>query len=294
MKVKGPLTWLLLAGCFFMQSASVAADRGLGNPLFAMSTGTDPRNLTPRQQARTLRELGYAGIGWTLIDVAEMLEALDANGLKMFTLYAGARIDDEDHAYDPRLPEAIRLLRGRDTIIWLALTSSNYPASSPKGDPEAVAVVREIADMAAESRLRVAIYPHHGAWVECIEDAVRVARQVDRDHVGVTFNLCHWLRASRGQHLKRKLLLARPMLFVVTINGADLDGSWDRLIQPLDRGSYDVFRVVRTLHDMGYRGPVGLQGYGIPGDARENLARSMAAWKAFSTRIAAERRPEKR
>jgi len=41
------------------------------------------------------------------------------------------------------------------------------------------------------------------------------------------------------------------------------------------------------LKDLGYRGPVGLQCYGIPGDARDHLAQSMAAWRAMNERLAA-------
>jgi hypothetical protein len=36
---------------------------------------------------------------------------------------------------------------------------------------------------------------------------------------------------------------------------------------------------LKTLDELGYTGPVGLQCFGIGGDAREHLARSMAAWR---------------
>lgn len=36
------------------------------------------------------------------------------------------------------------------------------------------------------------------------------------------------------------------------------------------------------LKELGYEGPIGLQCYGIGGDTREHLARSMAAWKQLS------------
>ena len=36
---------------------------------------------------------------------------------------------------------------------------------------------------------------------------------------------------------------------------------------------------VQKLRDAGYKGPVGLQGYSIPGDPRENLAASMKTWR---------------
>jgi hypothetical protein len=54
---------------------------------------------------------------------------------------------------------------------------------------------------------------------------------------------------------------------------------WSRLIRPLGDGSFDAGEVVRLLDDIGSRGPVGLQGYGIKRPAREHLAASMAGWK---------------
>ena len=61
---------------------------------------------------------------------------------------------------------------------------------------------------------------------------------------------------------------------------------WDRLIQTLDRGSFDVGRVLRTLKQLDYTGPIGLQCYAIPGDSRENLTRSMSAWRKLNASAA--------
>jgi len=86
-----------------------------------------------------------------------------------------------------------------------------------------------------------------------------------------------------GKDLAASLKAAQPYLFCVTINGADAGGtSWKELIQPLDRGTYDVFQLLRLLRKMKYTGPIGLQHYGIGGDARENLEHSMEGWKRLS------------
>jgi len=50
----------------------------------------------------------------------------------------------------------------------------------------------------------------------------------------------------------------------------------------LDRGSFDVRQLLKALNELGYTGPIGLQGYGIGGDVYENLKRSMEAWRRFS------------
>lgn len=55
-------------------------------------------------------------------------------------------------------------------------------------------------------------------------------------------------------------------------------GGWDKLIQTLDRGQYDVFGFLKALRTTGY----GLQCYAIKGDRRENLKRSIGAWREFA------------
>ena len=69
---------------------------------------------------------------------------------------------------------------------------------------------------------------------------------------------------------------------MVTINGAKVGSKTiPELIQPLDRGDFDNRELLATLRDIGYRGPIGLQCFGIPGDAREHLQRSMNVWKTW-------------
>jgi len=234
-----------------------------------------------------VKELGYAGIGCTAgKGLAEMAEELDKNGLRLFTVYLGVNIDPDQQKYGPELREAITVLKGRNAMLWLFVTSNKHKPSSPEGDARAVEVIREIADMAAENGVRVALYPHSGFWVERVEDAVRVTKKVNRKNVGVTFNLCHWLKVDEEKNMRALIKSAMPYLFVVTINGADSGAKdWKGLIQTLDRGSFDMNRFLRTLEDCGYTGPIGLQGYGIGGDAYENLKRSMNAWLQLSKQL---------
>ncbi|MCD4726256.1 MAG: sugar phosphate isomerase/epimerase, partial [Pirellulales bacterium] len=100
---------------------------------------------------------------------------------------------------------------------------------------------------------------------------------------GASFNLCHFLKLDDEKNLERRIQESMPYLFVVSINGADGGQTnqmdWGRLIQTLDRGSFDVGRVLKILGRLGYSGPIGLQCYAIPGDPYENLKRSMQAWQ---------------
>jgi hypothetical protein len=47
--------------------------------------------------------------------------------------------------------------------------------------------------------------------------------------------------------------------------------------------------MLKKLHALGYKGPIGLQCYLVPGDREDNLKRSMAAWLKFANRIASEK-----
>jgi len=263
-----------------------SAGPGLTNPFFAFDNGTGRGHLTPEAQATMLRELGYAGVGYTgAKNIPAMLEALDEYDLKMFSIYVGVKIGPGGPTYDPDLAEGIKALKGRDTIVLLFITGD-----APDADVQAVQVVREIADMADRSGLRVALYPHTGFYVARVEDALRVVGKSDRKNVGVSFNLCHWLKLDKEENMKPLITATMPHLFLVSINGADRgktnNMNWDRLIQTLDRGNFDVYYFLKTLKKLGYHGPIGLQCYGIQGDIRQNLKRSMNAWHKFVARMA--------
>ena len=254
----------------------------LANPFFAFDNGTGrDQKAALEEQAELVKRTGYAGLGYTgALRVPEMLKALESRGLKLFSIYVAVRVDGDKPSYDAALPEAIRQLNGHGTVIWLIVQGA-----APDGEERAVRMVREVADMAAESGLRVVLYPHIGFYVGRIEDALRIRKLADRPNVGVTFNLTHFLAVKDEPNLDQRLRGALPYLEMVSINGAEHEGGWDRLIQPLDRGEFDVFGLLKKLVAAGYKGPIGLQCYQVPGDIEDNLKRSMAAWRKFKDRM---------
>lgn len=276
---------------FLGRSATVFSDEPSAtkskrtSPFFAFDNGTGRGQLPPRQQAEMLREFGYDGIGYTGAQgIPEMLEALDAKNLKMFSIYVAANVGTDGPSYDANLKQAIKELDGRETCIWLTLRGGK--PSTDQYDDQAVAVVREIAAAAAESGLRVVLYPHVGFYVARLEDGLRIAEKVDRENVGTAFNLCHFLKLDDASKLEAALQRAMPHLFLVSINGADQGDTkrmgWDRLIQTLDRGDFPMDELLKTLKRFGYDGPIGLQCYAVKGDIRDNLRRSMVAWRKLT------------
>jgi sugar phosphate isomerase/epimerase len=276
----------------FLASCGAPVREGLANEFFAMDTGTiDANHKTAEAQAKMVKELGYAGIAYWEgnpkrgdYDLRDMLRELDRNGLKIWPLYVGVWLDKGKPKYEESLPEAIELLRGRDAMVWLHIMSEEYEKSSPEGDERAVEIIREVADMADDAGVRVALYPHVNEWLEQHDDALRVVEKVGKGNVGLSFNLIHRLLIEGDEGIDEQLERLRPYLFTVTINGSSKTGS----IETLDKGEFDVYQLLSTLKGLGYDGPVGLQGWGIKGDVRDNLARSMTAWRKFGGRLAAE------
>jgi sugar phosphate isomerase/epimerase len=264
---------------------SSASSPPFRHAFFVMENGVkDEKHPTAESQARVVKELGLDGMSVEtgLDGIPERLAALDREGLSLFAIYTPAWLDGDKPKYDPKLPEVIKQLKGRPTVLWLTLQSVAHKPSTEEADAGAVEIVREVADLARESGIRIVLYPHAFFWMERAGDAVRIARKVDRKNVGMTFNLCHWLRFERPETLEARLQTAKPYLMHVTINGAEESGdNWERLIQPLGSGAYDVSRVLKVLKKLGYGGPVGLQCYGVKGDKYDNLKRSMAAWRAM-------------
>ena len=264
-----------------------AEEPALPNDFFAMDTGTkDASHQTAREQVQMIKDLGYAGIGVQGFEGLDaMLQELDQARLKLYNIYFLVDIDPGKEPYDTRLKEAVQRLRGRDVMLWTAVTSRRFKPSSEEGDPDALRILGAIADLASESGLKVALYPHTSYWLERLEDALRLARKLNRANVGVTFNLCHWMRVDDETNLRPLLQAAAPHLLVASINGADSNCKgcdWSRLIQTLDRGSFDVSSVLEILKEIGFHGPIGLQAYGIGGSAYDNLQRSMKAWQEMT------------
>jgi len=189
-------------------------------------------------------------------------------------------------AYDPRFTNVLSLVKGRNVQFCLLIGGAQ--ASDAAADPRGVAVLRDMSDLARESGAQLLLYPHVSNWIERIEDSVRVAAKVDRPNVGAMFNLCHWLRVDKNRDYASLLKLAMPRLWAVSINGADERDEkpgWDRYIQPLDGGDFDLGKFLKTLKQVGYKGPIGLQCYGIGGDTREHLARSIRAWQQLGLNL---------
>ena len=255
------------------QSGAVASklDR-----FFALNISRGAMNEPPEKRVRWAKGAGYVGqLHLGTANMAKVIKAHDAEKLRLFAVYFPVNIAGGKLPGD--LAAAVEAMKGHKTVLWLGLTGGK--ASATDLDDKAIAIVREAADIAAKSGLQVALYPHTGFYGEKIDDVIRIAGKADRKNVGVTFNLCHFLKAERGKDWKKALDRAGKKLFVVSISGADTDSdNWDKLIQPLDKGRFDMAAFLAYLDKIKFAGPVGVQDYGVAGDPGETLKRSYDAY----------------
>lgn len=268
---------LLAAGSCFAQ--------GLSGDFFAFDNGTGRDQKLPfEEQAALLKRAGYAGMGVYsgTARIPELLQALDAQKLRLLSIYVHSYVDGRSPAIDPGIPEAIRQFAGRETMLMLTVQGGRGPGAEER----AVENVRHVADLAAAHGLRVCLYPHYNFYVETTPDALRIARKTGRANVGVALNLFHavWFHLNRcGEgHVDLAPLIRQslPHLLMVSLNGIKFENG-TAVITTLGDGTYDVGAFVRQLSAAGYRGPVALQSYLVKGDLQEHLTRSRRAWDRF-------------
>lgn len=279
---------LLGQGVLLAKDAPAAVDaKNPFYPQFCFGFGASNAGYaTPAEQMKLLRELGYDGYSHYKVDgLSDVLKALDENHLKLFQFYIQVSFDAGKPKYDARLKEALALLKGRDTVVSLLIDGK---ASSPaEWERQAVDAIREIADIAADDELRVAVYPYY----KSVQDTIRLVRNAERKNVGVIFSLTFFSLVEDEKDIEATLTSAMPWLFAVNINGTESGykgKDLTRVIQTLDRGSFDNLKVLRTLRRLGYTSPIGLHCCYVHGDVRDSLTRSMKAWNDLFSRLNAE------
>jgi sugar phosphate isomerase/epimerase len=249
-------------------------------PFYAMDTGLGGPDVPAIEaKVKLLAKLGYTGVDYSLNhqQLPKWIEELDKNNLQLWAVYTSPLLEDP---MDPGLAGSIRLMKGRKTRVELAIRSKGLKRSDPAGDQMGVDLLKRVSDLCADAGPVASVYPHTGFWTERVEDGVRLARLVDRKNVGANFNLVHYKWVKPNPPLEPLLKDALPHLMTVTINGL----AGDKIVS-LDQGDYDLAAFLATLRKVGYTGPVGLQGYGVPGPSEEHLGRSMTTWRELTKKV---------
>lgn len=276
----------LLASLFFASALCVSA---AAVPFefypFDSGVGRGKPEWTPERQAAVLKELGYSGIGYNYQGpqkLAEWQKAFDAQGLKIFSIYVASTIGKPL----PKLDEALALLKGRETFVWLNMAMPNNAVpQEPRDsmDKEALEIIRSVCVSAKQYGVNVVLYGHKNLYIETAEDGLRLLEKAGCENLFISMNLCHELAFGNLNRLEEIARKCAPHLRLVSINGAEV-GSIKKILR-LDQGDFDPVPMLKALKACGYKGPVGLQCFQVPGDVRENLVADMDAWKKISAKV---------
>ena len=245
----------------------------------------------PKLHIKLLKERGYGGVMLSLKDdpgrwkyLPAYLEAMKEHGIRLTAIHA--RFYLEDGTYPQVIKDNLPLLKGTKVVFIPSVGSrTKMDRKDPKAVAMAVKILREMSDDAKKYELGgVAPYMHIGNWIETIDDNVRIAKAVDRRNVGVMFHLHHWqaVGGRKIEKLRADLLKAKPYLMVVVIQGTDQDKATHKI---LGEGNYDMVPLVKALHEMDYRGPLGTMGYTQNGDIPGKLERAYKSWEKIRDEV---------
>jgi sugar phosphate isomerase/epimerase len=270
----------ILLLCISKMSVAAEPQVPFSSGLYVFQNGMKFKSV--EEGVKLIKSLGYQGVGSAYPrDLSNLKTACEKEGLEIFSVYLGGKVNAESFSYDKEVSEAIELLKGTNVLLEINIQRGKDPS-----DAQAIAMVKEIAEKAKAAGLKVVIYPHAGCHIERIDHALKIARATGCENVGIAFNLCHFLKVQPSDDLTTTLTDAKPLLWSVSISGADADGKdWNTLIRPLDEGTYDPSSLLKLLRAMGFDGAIGLQCFNIRIDPKENLSRSMLGWKKHLSAI---------
>ncbi len=235
----------------------------------------------PDAKIALLKKLGYGGMvtrpAWCS---QEMVDAFSEAELKIVATYVVVPAGSEPPTH---LEKHLELIKPHKTIIWLGISKPKDKQTTPQ---DAAATTRQVVDLAAKHGLKTCLYPHVGFHTDTIANCELIHQLAERPKLGLGFTLCHFLALDPQDEMETTLKRIAPKLMLVQVNGANrLDEpkvDWKQLIQPLGSGSFDVGRVLKTLDEINYQGPVTLQCFGIKKATTEHLAASLSAWKTLN------------
>ncbi|TWT84241.1 Xylose isomerase-like TIM barrel [Planctomycetes bacterium CA13] len=283
--------WFFVTSCVFATFAMNPSPAGADTSdtkspwaLFAFDNGVGrDAGWKPDAQAQLLSELGFDGIGYTnVVDLDQRFASFDKQQLSVVSFYVPFH-SEKEQSIDPKVIAQLPKMKGKDAILWIHIHGN-------ASDEQTADRLRVLADQAAIHDVQISVYPHHGFQVATAEHAVKIVKAVDRENVGVTFNLCHELRAGNGPRISEIIKKTADHLTMVSINGAmrvmtDAKNPWKELILPLGEGDFDILSLLNELKSVGYDGPIGLQCYNVKQEPAEMLENSINAWNTYLSKL---------
>lgn len=257
------------------------------NPFFAFSFGF--KELPLKERVAFLHGTGYDGIAmnvWNeklLQDFVEVMTMppVQSGKFKVFGVYVPFNMDNPKHR--TLVSSILRVGKPQHVPIWLMVK----PVDT---DPQQVIdLITAICDEAKSFDTKVILYPHDMSYFESVEDTLPVLEKINRKNLFTSVHSNHELRKGNAQRLEAAIKKSAPYLALAALSGANgpdkinrYSKDWSDVVQPLADSAFDVHGFYKLLLKYGYKGPVGLQNFGIPGDPKVHHRESFKIWHGWN------------
>ena len=268
-----------------MTTSASLPDRVSDRPaFFAMAYGM--RDWDPVTRVEWMAAQGYEGIAMHVwnealfrdLEVTLATDAVRGGRFRVFGVYVPYDFDNPSHR--ALASAVIKAGAAADAPLWVTFKPIDTPAE------QVVALVRELCDEAARVGTEVVLYPHDMTWCLDLADTLTLIRRVQRPNLFTSLHLHQELRAGNVDRIEAIIAESVEWIRLVSISGtgnpADVTpGSrdWSDVVRPLPDSVYPVRPFLEWLHEAGYRGPIGLQNWQLPGDPAERHREAIAWWR---------------
>jgi|GEM_PF-5556582 len=275
-------------------------------PLYAMCTAVldwskrfdgDKKETMTNEKVKLLAKLGYVGVQpelsriMPLEQLPNLYRTMRYAGVRNSALYVGAHVK-EDRVDAHPLKTVFKVCRPFNTNVWLSMPK-DQDKDIPRDNNEVVnKFVKNYIDEAAFNGLSISIYPHINFFFDNAKDTLEYLKEngLEAKNMFVTFNLIHefWHVKQKlkddskctPEYMAKFVLDNKDKINIVTINGINEHHN----ICPLgEKGGFDTEKFVKLLLDGGYKGEIGVQGFGVWGQMpiEDALKISMENWRKW-------------
>jgi sugar phosphate isomerase/epimerase len=259
-------------------------DTGPPNLLFTYNFSLEAKPAA--EQIDFLQNIGFEGITCLVSDANDPIldayaatPAVQTGRFRVVAVYYYMTLQQGSAHYTKDLALLLPKLKALNADLWVV--ASGWPGD----DRQWADLLRQTAAQAAEKGVKAVIYPHDTEYVESARHALRLIQQAGHPNLGLSFHLCHEMRAGHANDMESVIRDIAPHLQLASLSGTftqvnDNSPTWEDAILPLDRGDYDVQNVFRLLRQYGYHGPIALHTYGIT--EPDHWQRSFRIWQTWT------------
>ncbi|MEQ9303529.1 MAG: TIM barrel protein [Marinoscillum sp.] len=247
------------------------------------------QEVTVEEQVALLRQSGYDGLILRVATPAnfQMLPDFlaEADKYEDFQIHAVfVRYNFEDTVMRERWIEVMDQIANKRIQLWVIF------GKKMEGYDEIFIENKllEINVYALERGVEVILYPHSSTYYESVDEALPMVKQINSPNLKTAVHLYHEIRAGNGHRIHEVLQNSSGKLGAVTLAGADSVADFSSplardtsTIKPLGRGTFDVKGFVKALHQLEYRGVIGVMNFSIREDPGDYLPRSREILNAY-------------